>query len=79
MSSEDHRCPNCDTTIRATGGAEALYETDAEHNKVVSHDLRAFDGDADREKKIGYLHYCPNESCPVWRLFPLDWEATDDG
>jgi len=77
MASEDYHCPHCDTTIRATGGSEALYETDTDKNKVVPHDLAAF-ADPPREQKIGYLHYCPNQDCPVWRLFPLDWDGVEE-
>lgn len=72
MTAEDFHCPHCDSTIRATGGAEALYETDDDMNKVVAHDLRVF-SDVEHEEMIDYLYYCPDEDCPVWRLFPLNW------
>lgn len=77
MASEDYRCPVCDSTIRATGGGSALYETGDDMNKVVPHDLGVF-SEYGVEAKIGYLHYCPNQTCPIWRLFPLDWNGGSD-
>lgn len=75
MAAEDFICPVCDETIRAMGGAESLFETDEASNDVVR---SAEMYQRSMDDHIDYLHYCPNQSCPIWRLFPLDWDGVDE-
>lgn len=74
MAADDFRCPNCGETIRSTGGAESLYETDTDKNRVVPINLTMF-SDVEMDDEIGNLHFCPNQECLVWRLMPLDWDG----
>lgn len=75
MVSEDFQCPACGTAIRATGGSERLYRTDRDKNKVVPVDLEPFAEENPIDNDWEYLYYCPDDGCPVWRLFPGDWEG----
>lgn len=63
-----HKCPVCETTIRATN-IENLFD-DGDCGAIVPGNLSPFSeysvGDHDHQQ----LHYCPNDECRIVRLLP---------
>jgi len=74
-----YKCPSCGHVIRATN-IEWLYP-DGDSSSVVHADWTmelTFDRDTYAIGEGAQLHYCPNDSCPIVRLFPTDSSVEEE-